>query len=88
VVELGVIPGHDEGARASRTAAHGGAGARVMAELDVGLRFDKGQDLVLDELCVMRRHGVVFEAAFGPLRIATTILDGDGDHGRKFVFGN
>ena len=81
VVEVGVVPGHDEGAGASGAAAHGGAGVGVVGELDVGLGFDEGEDFVLDELGVAAGQGVVLEAALGALGVAAAVLDGDGDHG-------
>jgi len=88
VVEVGVIPGHDEGTGATGAAAHGGAGVGIVAELDVGLCFDKGKNLMFYELGVVGGHGVVFETAFAALRVASAVLDGDGDHGRQLVFGD
>jgi hypothetical protein len=88
VVEVGVVPGHDEGAGASGAAAHGGAGVGVVGEADVGLRFDQGEDFVLYELGVVGGEGVVFEAALGALGVAAAVGDGDGDHGGEFVGGD
>ena len=88
VVEVGVVPGHDEGAGASGAAAHGGAGVGVVGEADVGAGFDEGEDFGFDELGVAGGEGVVFEASLGALRVAGAVLDGDGDHGGKFVLGD
>ncbi len=88
MVEVGVVPGHDEGAGASGAAAHGGAGVGVVGELDVGLGFDEGEDFVFHELGVAGREGVVLEAALGALGVAATVLDGDGDHGWELVLGD
>ena len=85
VVEVRMVPGHDEGAGASGAAAHGGAGVGVVGEADVGLRFDQGEDFVLYELGVVGGEGVVFEAALGALGVAAAVADGDGDHGGEFV---
>ena len=88
MVELGVIPGHDQGAGAAGTATHRGAAVGVFGELDVGLRLDERENLGLDELGVAAGHGVVFEAAFAALGVASAIADGDGDHDRHFVLGD
>ncbi len=71
MVEVGVVPGHDEGAGASGAAAHGGAGVGVVGEADVGVGFDQGEDFVLDELGIAGGEGVVFQAALAALRVAT-----------------
>ena len=88
VVEVGVVPGHDEGAGASGAAAHGGAGVGVVGEADVGLGFDEGEDFCFDELGVAGGEGVVFEASLRALRVAAAVLDGDGDHDGDFVLGD
>ena len=88
VVELGVIPGHDEGAGGAGAAADGGAAVGIVGELDVGLGFDERQDFVLDELGVLAGHGVVLEAALAALGVAAAVADGDGDHGGKLVRGD
>ncbi len=85
VVELGVVPRHDEGAGASGAAAHGGPAVGVSGELDVVLLFDAGEDFVLDEVGVTAGHGVVFEAALAALRVAAAVADGDGDHDGETV---
>ena len=88
VVEVGVVPGHDEGAGAPGAAAHGGAGVGIVAEFDVGLDFDEGEDFVLDEFGVVGREGVVLETALGALRVSSAVLDGYGDHDGDFVLGD
>ena len=88
MVKLGVIPGHDERARAAGAAAHGGAAIGIVGELDVGFAFDAGQHFILDELGILAGHGVVFEAALAALRVAAAVADGDGDHRGQFVFGD
>jgi len=55
VVEVGVIPGHDEGDRASGAAAHGGAGVRVVGEFDVGVGLDEGEDFLFHKFRVLGR---------------------------------
>ena len=88
VVEVGAVPGHDEGAGASGAAAHGGAGVGVVGEADVGVGFDEGEDFVLDEVGVAGGEGVVLEAALGTLGVAGAVGDGDGDEGGEFVGGD
>jgi hypothetical protein len=88
VVELGVIPGHDERDRSAGAAAHGGAAVGVVGEGDVALGFDEGEDFVLDPLGVAAGHGVVLEAALGALRVAAAVADGDGDLDGDFVRGD
>ena len=88
VVELGVIPGHDERAGRAGAAAHGGAAVGIVGELDVGFGFDEREDFVFDELGVFAGHGVVFEAALAALRVAAAVGDGDGDHDGEFVLGD
>jgi hypothetical protein len=81
VVEVGAVPGHDQGAGAAGAAAHGGAGVGVFGELDVALRLDEGEHFGFDELGVEAGHGVVFQAALAALGVAAAVADGDGDHG-------
>jgi hypothetical protein len=52
VIELGVIPGHDESAGSAGASAGGGAAVGIVGELDVGLGFDEGKDFVFDKLGV------------------------------------
>ena len=87
MIELRVIPGHDQRARTAGTAAHGCAAVGIVCELYVALLFDEGQDFVLDELGILAGHGVVFEAALAALRVAPAVADGDGDHHRQLVLG-
>ena len=88
MIKLGVIPGHDERARAAGTAAHGGAAIGIVGEFDVGFFFDQRQHFVFDELGVLAGHGVVLETALAALGVAAAVADGDGDHDRQFVLGD
>ena len=85
MIQLGVIPGHDQGAGASGTAAGGGAAIGILGEFYVGLGFDERQNFFLDELGVGSRHGVVLKAALTSLRVAAAVADGNGDHRRNLV---
>ena len=88
VVEIGMVPGHDERAGSAGAAAHGGAAVGIVRELDVGFGFDARQDFVFDELGVVAGHGVVFEAALAALGVTAAVADGDGNHHGKLVFGD
>ena len=88
VVKLRVIPGHDDGARTARTAAHRRPALRIFRQLHMALRFDERQHLFLDEFRVQARHGVVFQAALTALGVAAAIADGNGDHHRYAMLGD
>ena len=88
VVELRVVPGHDERAGAAGASTHGGAGLGVVGELNVNVRLNRWEHLLFHKLRVTARHGVVFQATFAALRIASTIGNGDRDHGRYAMLGD
>jgi hypothetical protein len=57
-------------------------------ELDVKARLNRREHLLFHELRVAAGHGVVFQAALAALRIASTVGNGDGDHGRHAMLGD
>ena len=88
MVKIVVIPGHCQGCRSARAAAHCGPTIWIFGEFDVILLFDEGEDLGFDELDVAAGHGVVFEAALAALGVAAAVADGDGDHDGNAVLSD
>ena len=82
VIQLRVIPRHDQRRRAARAAAHRRAALGILRQLHVVLLLDQRQHFRLDELRVAARHRVVLQAALAALRVAAAVADRDGDHHR------
>ncbi len=88
VVKFRVIPGHDDGARTARTAAHGRPAFRILGQLHVAFCLDERQHFFLDKFRVQARHRVVLQSALIALSITAAITDRDGDHGRHPVLSD
>jgi len=88
VVELRVMPGHDQSAGATGTAAHRRPALGIPGEFHVAFCLHERQHFSLDELRIPARHGVVFQAAFAALRVPPAIAERNGDHHRYTVLGD
>ena len=83
MIQLRVIPGHDERAGSAGAAAPSSLVLQdLFVSFDVILSFDAGQYFFLDKFCIRAGHGVILQAALATLGIAAAIADGDGDHRR------
>ena len=88
MIELRVIPGHDERDGSAGTSAGGGAAFGVAGELDMIARLDLREDFLLDKFRVAAGHGVVLEAALAALGVAGAVGDRDGDHDGYAMLGD
>src|SRR5579862_3888176 len=88
MVELGMVPRHDESAGRAGTSAHGGAPIGVVSESYMSFFFHQWKYLVLHKLSVFAGHSVIFKTALAALRIAGPVRDGNGDHHRQPVCGD
>ena len=88
VIELRVIPRHDQRARASRAAAHRRPTIGIFRQLHVRLRFNQRQHFLLHKLGIHARHRVVLQPALAPLRIPAPVADRNRNHHRHLVLRN
>ena len=88
MIELRVIPSHDQGAGASRAVTDRRPGVRIFRESHVRLPFHHRQNFLFHELAIESGHGVVLQASFATLGVSAAVSNRNANHDGDLMLGD